>query len=145
MKFKLSAQYSLMDPSTAELNMLRSVFDACDWVGVGNEVRDALFTQIGLKEPRLVRHVVATKATSWSTAVSALRIAVGDDRRELSPVEEGQVGTFRRVCWLMMGPPGEDAPLPQASAPEAGVVGVLELTGSRGPKTEDGRCSGPGG
>ena len=127
----LSSQYSLMDPSTAELNTLRSVFDACDWVGVGDELRDASSEQIGKKEPRLVRHVVAIKANSWNTAVAALGVAVGDGRRELSPVEEGQVGTLRRVCRLMLGLPGEEALLPQASAPEASVVCVPELTESR--------------
>ena len=57
-----------------------------------------------------------------------LLVAMAESPRQW---KEGQVGTLLRVCSLTNGPTGAEALLPQASAPEASVVGVPGLTRSR--------------
>ena len=65
-----------MGPTVAELNETRSVADICAWVG---ELQAALFEQIGLTVPRLVRRVVAINEATWSTSVGRVRIPGGTE------------------------------------------------------------------
>lgn len=102
-----------MDPTLEELSGMRSVADICAWVGVSSALQEALFTKIGLTVPRLVRHVVAVKWSTWVDATTALEIIENDIPRGITPVEEGHVGCFRRVCRLVLGLPGDEgAPVP---------------------------------
>ena len=70
-----------MGSTVAGLVVLRNVGDICAWVGIDKLARTALFAKIGLKY-RALRDVVAIIWSTWCTA----------------PVEEVQVGCFRRVC-----------------------------------------------
>ena len=105
-----------MDPTVAELSAMRTIAVVSALVGVDAALEDALFRKIGLKAPRLIRHVVAIKWSTWNTATANLEVMDNDWLRALTPVEEGQVGGFRSVCRQLMGLPGDEAPHQPAPA-----------------------------
>ena len=131
-----------MDPTSEELRAIDSIEKVFEWVGVedrdgppSTNFRSAFSRALG--GPRLVRQIVAIPLASYSRALLELKVRVttpGVDQapatvneRSLTPLEEGQVGTVRRVARLVMGLTPDEAGTPQPAcsvspAPESGAV-----------------------
>ena len=78
-----------MDPSLAELSEMRTIDDTCAWIGMSQEIYNALFKKIAFKPPRLVRHAVAIKWSTGARVTEGLQVLEAAEVRELTPVEEG--------------------------------------------------------
>ena len=108
----------MVDPSAIELQELRTLQQALDWVGLSDtdtrSTKTSLWNILG--NPALVRHLVCIPWASWEKAITEWQVATTEGEvRTLgapTPVELGQAGTLRRVCRLMVGlDPNEGAPM----------------------------------
>jgi hypothetical protein len=61
-----------MDPSKEELATIKTIGDACDWIGLaddeGRNTRSSLLAALG--KPKLLRHIVAIPNDAWLQAVA---------------------------------------------------------------------------
>lgn len=135
-----------MDPTPEELKDIKSIEDACEWVGVEDKAgppatnfRTAFLEALG--GPTRLRHLVAIPKPTYDATAKGLKITITNpdvkitvtspggpeqsqastEQRALTPMEEGLLATVRRVCRLALGLPAEEL----TRAPTAGRVAAL--------------------
>ena len=127
-----------MDPTPAECNAWATLSEASVWIGMSDDLLEALLEQMGLPKTALFRQVAGIPLEQWNAAVPNVRVI---DRkaevpeggqaptRTLYPAEFGFIGTFRRCIRLRIGAPADEGPPPsQQSGPPAAVPGLEALS-----------------
>ena len=128
-----------MDPSSVELAEIKTLEDIFAWVGVvdragppSTDFRSGLLRALG--GPQLVRQLVAIPLQSYTSALRELKVLVITPaldeapelkvQRQLTPLEEGQVGTVRRVARLVLGLQPDEGALTTNGMPVADHLGA---------------------
>ena len=94
-----------MEPTTDELVALRAT-PTCrglaDWVEMADQVRECLFTALGVQDLGKLRLIARLPLADWTEITATLKIADAG----LSPMQGSQVGLFwetaRLVCGMAM-------------------------------------------
>jgi hypothetical protein len=128
-----------IDPNAADLGAIADLQAALDWPGIGDDVRDAFFSLLGL--PTRLRDVAFVPAASFSLCVDntvvAIAVAVAATgtvpavpadqpaaHRPISPIESGKLYSFRRICRLRCGLTPGDPSTASIASPTTPVVGT---------------------
>ena len=79
-----------MDPSTAELAAFANLADAVAWVGLADDVLNALREAIG--DFQILQEVVLIPRPAWDAAVGATRVPAADAAQPARPFRALEFG-----------------------------------------------------
>ena len=128
----------MVDPSEAELAAINTVADAAAWSGVDEFVLAGLRRADCMGNFAMLRQIVLIPQAAWEAGLVALRVgnAENGDRRVPTPLEQGHVGSLRRVARLRCsldpdtGAPASTGPGAAAGGGGAGPGGAASALGA---------------
>ena len=120
-----------MDPSNDELILMKDVSQVFKWLEMEEDLITALKATIGGKATS-VRVWARIPARRSDSLAETMKITDGEDTRELSPLEEGQVGEVARIIQLVVLATGPSLASAAVEGAQQGGQGGAGLQGGLG-------------